>query len=99
MCTYLASGATVDATQEMITLGFCNILGSCFRSMPVSGAFTRSAVLKASGVRTPMAGIYSALLAILALSLLTPYFYYIPRATLSSILVIAVMFMVSIMIS
>lgn len=85
----------MDATQEMLTLGVCNLLGSCFKSMPTCGAFTRSAVSQASGVKTPFAGLYSAALTILALSLLTPYFYFIPTATLASVLVIAVMFMVS----
>jgi len=33
---------------------------------------------------------------ILALSLLTPYFYYIPKATLSSVIISAVIFMVEI---
>ena len=33
---------------------------------------------------------------ILALTLLTPYFYYIPRATLSSVIICAVIFMVEI---
>lgn len=55
---FLASGTVVNATQEMLTLGLCNILGSLFSSMPSTGAFTRSAVLSASGVQTPMAGVY-----------------------------------------
>lgn len=63
--------------------------------MPTCGAFTRSAVSSASGVKTPMAGLYSSIMAVLALSLLTPYFYFIPKATLAAVLVIAVMFMVS----
>lgn len=42
----------------MLTLGVCNIFGSFVSSMPAAGAFTRSAVISASGVRTPMAGIY-----------------------------------------
>jgi sodium-independent sulfate anion transporter 11 len=54
-----ANGAMVDATQEMITLGFCNIVGSFFMSMPISGSFTRSAVNNASGVRTPFGGLYT----------------------------------------
>lgn len=91
-----ASGTVVDATQEMLTLGLCNILGSCFKSMPTCGAFTRSAVSSASGVKTPMSGIYTGIITILALSLLTPYFYYIPSATLGSVLIIAVVFMVNI---
>lgn len=84
----------MDASQEMLTLGLCNIVGSCVKSMPICGAFTRSAVSNASGVKTPMAGLYVSVMAVLALSLLTPYFYYIPVATLASVLVIAVMFMV-----
>ncbi|XP_026470654.1 sodium-independent sulfate anion transporter-like [Ctenocephalides felis] len=86
-------GCSVDASQEMFTLGICNIFGSFVKSIPTCGAFTRSAVSNASGVRSPMAGLYSGTMTLLALSFLTPYFYYIPRATLSSVLICAVMFM------
>ncbi|OAD55739.1 Sodium-independent sulfate anion transporter [Eufriesea mexicana] len=89
-------GESLDATQEMLTLGLCNVAGSFFHSMPVTGSFSRSAVNDASGVRTPLGGIYTGILVILALSLLTPYFYYIPRATLSSVIVCAVIFMVEV---
>ncbi|XP_076670762.1 sodium-independent sulfate anion transporter [Andrena cerasifolii] len=89
-----ASGTVVNATQEMLTLGLCNILGSFFSSMPSAGAFTRSAVLSASGVQTPMAGAYVGIMTLLALSFLTPYFYYIPRATLSAVLISAVVFII-----
>ncbi|XP_017892165.1 sodium-independent sulfate anion transporter-like [Ceratina calcarata] len=89
-------GQSLDATQEMLTLGLCNIVGSFFHSMPVTGSFSRSAVNNASGVKTPLGGIYTGILVILALSLLTPYFYYIPKATLSSVIVCAVIFMVEV---
>ncbi|KAL1392779.1 hypothetical protein pipiens_012240 [Culex pipiens pipiens] len=36
-----SKGKTIDATQEMIALGICNILGSFVSSMPVTGSFTR----------------------------------------------------------
>lgn len=49
----------MDASQEMLTLAVCNVLGSCVSSMPTCGAFTRSAVSSASGVRTPLSGLYS----------------------------------------
>lgn len=49
----------LDATQEMLTLGLCNVIGSFFHSMPVAGSFSRSAVNNASGVRTPLGGIYT----------------------------------------
>lgn len=92
----LADGKIIDATQEMMTLGLCNIVGSFFSSIPVSGAFSRSAVNNASGVRTPLGGFYTGLVVLLALSLLTPYFYYIPKATLASVIVCAVVFMIEV---
>ncbi|XP_070163167.1 sodium-independent sulfate anion transporter isoform X3 [Polyergus mexicanus] len=52
-------GMPLDATQEMLTLGLCNVIGSFFHSMPVAGSFSRSAVNNASGVRTPLGGIYT----------------------------------------
>ena len=75
----------------MMTLGICNIIGSFFQSMPVTGAFSRSAVNHASGVRTPLGGLYSGVLIVL-----TPYFFYIPKATLASVIICAVIFMVEI---
>ncbi|KAF5269564.1 hypothetical protein FQR65_LT05902 [Abscondita terminalis] len=90
------SGKRVDSAQEMVTLGICNIMGSFVQSMPVCGAFTRSAVANASGVRTPFAGIYAGTIILLALSFLTPYFYYIPKSTLAAVLISAVIFMIDI---
>lgn len=84
----------VEATQEMLTLGVCNIAGSFVSSMPTSGAFTRSAVGSASGIQTPMAGLYSGTMALLALSFLTPYFGFIPKASLSAVLISAVLFLI-----
>ena len=78
----------------MLTLGLCNLAGSFFSAMPTCGAFTRSAVSQASGVRTPMAGIYTGLIVLSALSILTPYFQYIPRSSLAAVLIAAVVFMV-----
>ncbi|XP_032664642.1 sodium-independent sulfate anion transporter-like [Odontomachus brunneus] len=89
-------GMPLDATQEMLTLGLCNVVGSFFHSMPVTGSFSRSAVNNASGVRTPFGGVYTGVLVVLALTLLTPYFYYIPKATLSSVIISAVIFMVEV---
>ncbi|KAL7028863.1 hypothetical protein ACKWTF_006023 [Chironomus riparius] len=88
------SGKIVDATQEMIALGMCNVLGSFFKSIPTCGAFTRSAVSNQSGIQTPFAGIYSAIMALMALTLLTQYFNFIPKATLAAILICAVLSLV-----
>ncbi|XP_076752671.1 sodium-independent sulfate anion transporter isoform X1 [Xylocopa sonorina] len=89
-----ANGGKVDATQELITLGICNVLGSCASAMPVTGSFSRSAVNHASGVKTPMAGLYTGILILLAVTLLTPYFYFIPKASLSAVIICAVIYMI-----
>uniref|UniRef100_A0A2S2QQP3 Sodium-independent sulfate anion transporter n=1 Tax=Sipha flava TaxID=143950 RepID=A0A2S2QQP3_9HEMI len=89
-----SSGSSIDATQELYCLGVCNLLGSFVSSMPVTGSFSRSAVNHASGVRTPMGGLYTGVLIILALSLLTPYFYFIPKAVLAAVIISAVIFMI-----
>ncbi|CAK1547239.1 unnamed protein product [Leptosia nina] len=89
-----ASGESVDATQELITLSFANILGSFLSAMPITGSFSRSAVNHASGVATQFGSLYTGILVILALSLLTPYFYYIPKASLAAVIICAVIFMI-----
>ncbi|KAL4707552.1 hypothetical protein ACJJTC_000304 [Scirpophaga incertulas] len=89
-----SDGGRVDATQEMVALGLCNVAGSLVGAMPACGAFTRSAVGHASGVRTPAAGLVAGVITLLALMFLTEYFYYIPKACLSSVLICAVIFMI-----
>lgn len=90
----VANGGIVEATQEMLALGMCNIAGSFIMSMPTCGAFTRSALSQASGVQTTLSNIYATGLIFLAIMFLTPHFHLIPRAVLSSILISAVLFMV-----
>lgn len=87
-------GIGVDATKELVALSMSNIFGSFFSSIPVTGSFSRSAVNHASGVRTPIGGIYTGALVLLALGVLTPYFQFIPRAALSAVIISAVIFMI-----
>ncbi|KAL0105639.1 hypothetical protein PUN28_015852 [Cardiocondyla obscurior] len=88
-----AKGKSLDATQEMIALGTCNIFGSFVSSMPVTGSFTRTAVNHASGVKTPLGGIFTGGLVLLALGLLTSTFRFIPKATLAGLIVCAMYYM------
>ncbi|KAG5888756.1 hypothetical protein JTB14_021502 [Gonioctena quinquepunctata] len=94
-----AHGKPVDASQEMIAVGMCNLVGSMFCSYPVNGSFSRAAVGAASGIRTPLAGVYTASMVFLAFTLLTPYFPYIPKTTLAAVIICAVIFMVEVMIA
>ncbi|MFT6055615.1 MAG: SulP family sulfate permease [Roseivirga sp.] len=76
--------------QELIALGLSNVFGSFFQSFSATGGFSRSAVNYSSGAKTPLAGIFSALIVTLTLLFLTPFFYYLPNAILASIIMIAV---------
>lgn len=89
-----SDGTPIDATQEMMALGLCNIASSFVSSMPVTGALSRGAVNHASGVATTFGGIYTGAIVILSLHLFTPYFYYIPKASLAAVIIAAVVFMV-----
>jgi len=80
----------VVSNQELIGLGAANILGSFFSSFPVTGGFSRTAVNDQAGARTGLASIISAVLIILTLLFLTPLFYYLPKAILASIIMVAV---------
>ena len=91
---FTAKGKPVDASQEMLALGLCNLAGSFVQSMPVTGSFSRTAVNAASGVRTAMGGLYTGLLVLLCLAFLMPYTAFIPKATLAAVIITAVIFSV-----
>lgn len=85
----------MDATQELIAIGTSNVVNSFVQGYPGTGSLSRGAVNNASGVRTPMGGLFTGILVIAAL-FLTPLFYYIPKAALASIIIAAIIFMVEV---
>ncbi|KAH8402665.1 hypothetical protein KR215_004389, partial [Drosophila sulfurigaster] len=89
-----SKGKIVDASQEMVALGCCNVFSSFFSSMPITGSFARSAVNNASGVQTTLGGAITGILILMTLAFLTPTFAYIPKATLAAIIIAAMLFMV-----
>ncbi len=80
----------LDANQELIGLGMANIGGAFFRSFPVTGGFSRTAVNDQAGANTGLAAIISAVLIVLTLLFLTPLFYYLPKAMLAAVIMVAV---------
>ncbi|KAM7067108.1 sodium-independent sulfate anion transporter isoform 1-T1 [Molossus nigricans] len=47
----------IDASQELLSIGLTNVLGSFVSSFPVTGSFGRTAVNAQSGVCTPAGGL------------------------------------------
>ncbi|KAI0049988.1 sulfate permease [Auriscalpium vulgare] len=84
------NGYKIDPNQELIAIGVTNTVGSVFNAYPATGSFSRSALKSKSGVRTPLAGILSGIVVIVALYGLTPAFFWIPTAALSAVIIHAV---------
>ena len=80
----------VDANQELIGLGLANIAGAFFSAYPTTGGFSRTAVNDEAGAQTNLAAIFSAGIIALTLLFLTPLFYYLPKAVLAAIIMVAV---------
>lgn len=80
----------VIPNQELRALGMANIGGAFFQSYPVTGGFSRTAVNDQAGAKTGMASIISAVLIVVTLLFLTPLFYFLPKAILASVIMVAV---------
>ncbi|KAF5093298.1 hypothetical protein D0Z00_004134 [Geotrichum galactomycetum] len=76
--------------QELIAIGVTNVIGIFFGAYPATGSFSRSALKAKCGVRTPLAGIYTGAVVLLALYALTDAFYWIPNASLCAVIIHAV---------
>jgi len=80
----------IDANQELIALGAANIGSSFTSGYPITGGFSRSLVNFTSGAITPLSSIITATLVGMTVLFLTPLLYFLPKATLAAIIVVAV---------
>ncbi|CCD23237.1 sulfate permease NDAI_0B02020 [Naumovozyma dairenensis CBS 421] len=76
--------------QELIAIGVTNLIGTFFNAYPATGSFSRSALKAKCEVRTPLSGLFTGSCVLLALYCLTGVFLYIPKATLSAVIIHAV---------
>ncbi|KAK9421955.1 putative STAS domain-containing protein [Seiridium unicorne] len=80
----------INPSQEMVAIGVTNLLGPFLGGYPSTGSFSRTAIKSKAGVRTPLAGVITALVVLLAIYALPAVFYYIPSASLSAVIIHAV---------
>ena len=80
----------VRPNQELYALGISKVAGSFFQALPSSGSFTRSAVNYDNGAKTALSNVFTALVIGLTLLFLTGLFYYLPKAILAAIILLAV---------
>ena len=80
----------IDANQELLALGCANIGAAFSGGYPVAGGLGRSMVSFSAGANTQLASMLTALLIAVSLIFLTPLLYYLPRAVLAAIIIVAV---------
>ncbi|EME44094.1 hypothetical protein DOTSEDRAFT_24190 [Dothistroma septosporum NZE10] len=81
---------TIDPSQELVAIGVSNLLGPFLGAYPATGSFSRTAIKSKAGVRTPLAGVITAIVVLLAIYALTTVFFYIPSSALSAVIIHAV---------
>lgn len=80
----------IDANQELVALGGANMASAFSGGFPVTGGFSRSVVNFDAGAQTPAASVLAAVGIALAALFLTPFLYYLPKATLAATIIVAV---------
>lgn len=81
----------INPNQELIAIGAANLVGHFFNAYPNTGSFSRSALKSKCGVRTPLAGVYTGIVVLVAIYGLTDAFFYISNAALSAVIIHSVL--------
>jgi high affinity sulfate transporter 1 len=79
----------LDADQEFIALGACQVAAGLLQGFAVSGADSRTAVNDAMGGKTQMVGLVAAATMMAVLLFLTEPLRYLPVAALGAVLIVA----------
>ncbi|CAL5872946.1 uncharacterized protein PFLUO_LOCUS7215 [Penicillium psychrofluorescens] len=81
---------TINPSQEFVGIGVTNLLGPFLGAYPATGSFSRTAIKSKAGVRTPLAGVITSVVVLLAIYALPALFFYIPKASLAGVIIHAV---------
>ncbi len=79
----------IDANQELMAFGACNIASGLAQGFPVTGADSRTAVNSAMGGKTQLVGIVAAASMLLILFFLTEPLAYVPTAALAAVIMVS----------
>jgi sulfate permease, SulP family len=86
----------IDANRELLGLGGANLASALSSGMVVNGSLSKTAVNASAGARSQVAGLIVAALTVVTLLLLTGLFKDLPEATLSAIVIAAVIELVDV---
>uniref|UniRef100_UPI003AADC534 sulfate anion transporter 1 n=1 Tax=Centroberyx gerrardi TaxID=166262 RepID=UPI003AADC534 len=83
------NGYTVRPNQEMLAIGFCNIIPSFFHCFTTSAALAKTMVKDSTGCQTQVSSLVSALVVLLVLLFFAPYFYALQKCVLACIIIVS----------
>nr|XP_046231680.1 sulfate anion transporter 1 [Scatophagus argus] len=83
------NGYTVRPNQEMLAIGFCNIIPSFFHCFTTSAALAKTMVKDSTGCQTQVSSLISALVVLLVLLFFAPFFYNLQKCVLASIIIVS----------
>ncbi|MEQ2226322.1 hypothetical protein ILYODFUR_026322 [Ilyodon furcidens] len=78
----------IDGNQELVAFGVSNIFGAAFRSFAASTALSRTAVQESSGGKTQIAGLISAMMAMIVTVALGFLLEPLPRSVLGALVIV-----------
>ncbi len=90
----LKRGEKISPRRELVGLSGANVAAGLTGGFPVTGGFARSIVNFDAGARTRMAGVWTAIGLLAAISLIGPWLEKLPKAVLAATIIIAVLSLV-----
>jgi SulP family sulfate permease len=84
----MRSGQLIQGNQEAVGQGLSNIAGAFVSGYASSGSFTRSGINYTAGARTPLGAVFSAVLLLVLLLLLSPLLAHLPYASMAAVLML-----------
>ncbi|KAI1477722.1 sulfate permease [Daldinia eschscholtzii] len=81
---------TIDPSQELVALGGINLAGPFIGAYASTASFGGSALLSKARVKTPLAGVFNAVIFVLTLYALDRVLYWAPISTMAALIIHAV---------
>jgi len=83
-------GYRLNATQEFLAIGASNLAAGLGSGFPVSGGMSQSLVNETAGARTPLSGLFAALIMLVVVVFFTGLLRYLPQPVLAAVVLVAV---------
>jgi MFS superfamily sulfate permease-like transporter len=79
----------IDADQELLALGFANLVSGATQGLPISASDSRTAVAEAAGARTQVTSLVAAAVIAVVMLWFSGFLAYLPMAALGGVLIAA----------